>query len=260
MLEFQSGVDSAMAVRINTYTAMLIEEDWQRRNRGQPWRVPTVLPVVVYTGSAPWTAGSELVPEWPQELRVLAQYGQRLSYLLVAAGTANEVAGPRPNLADGLFRIERAKNPAELKSAVAWMRKALAEAGNPAVDAASLGWFNDVYIPSRARGLDVERLASWKEVPEMVEQHSNFWADAWIADGMAKGMADGMARGEERGAEAGRKELLMKQIRTRYGAGTAAAIAPLLEAVHSLPTLDEIGLWIVEGSSADALLAKVRGL
>ena len=85
----------------------------------------------------------------------------------------------------------------------------------------------------------------------MVEQHSNFWADAWIAEGMAKGMARG---------EAGRKELLMKLVRTRYGAGTAAAIAPLLEAVHSLPTLDEIGLWIVEGSSADALLSKVRAL
>ena len=86
----------------------------------------------------------------------------------------------------------------------------------------------------------------------MVEQHSNFWADAWIAEGMA--------RGAEQGAEAGRKELLMKLVRTRYGAGTAAAIAPLLEAVHSLPTLDEIGLWIVEGGSADALLSRVRAL
>ena len=82
----------------------------------------------------------------------------------------------------------------------------------------------------------------------MVEQHFDSWADEWIA------------KGEERGAAAGRKELLVKLIRKRFGAGTATVIAPLLDEVHSLPALDEIGLLIVDGSSADALLAKLRKL
>ena len=256
MLEFQSGVDRGMAVRINRYMAMLIEDDWLRRDKGQRWRVPTVLPVVVYTGSAPWTAGLELVPEWPQELRALEEYGQRLRYLLVEAGTATEVTGERANLADGLFRIERAKDRSQLVAALGWMRKALSEAGNPELDAASLGWFNDVYVPSRVRGVRVEQLTSWKEAPEMVEQHFDSWADAWIA----KGEKRGIAKGEERGAEAGRKELLVKQVRKRYGAGAATAIAPLLDEIRSLPALDEIGLWIVDGNSADDLLAKLRKL
>ena len=82
----------------------------------------------------------------------------------------------------------------------------------------------------------------------MVEQHCDSWADAWIA------------KGEERGAKAGRKELLVKLVRKRYGAGTATAITPLLDKVHSLPTLDEIGLSIIDGNSADDLLAKLRKL
>ena len=35
MLEFQSRVDRAMAVRVNTYTALLIEQHWQRRTAGR---------------------------------------------------------------------------------------------------------------------------------------------------------------------------------------------------------------------------------
>ena len=110
----------------------------------------------------------------------------------------------------------------------------------------------------------------------MVEQHFDSWADPWIAKGFAQGFAKGFAqgfekgfvkgfekgfaKGEERDAEAGRKQLLVKLVRKRYGAGTATAIAPLLDEVHSLPTLDEIGLWIVDGSSADDLLSKLRKL
>ena len=170
------------------------------------------------------------------------------------------MAGERPNLADGLFWIERAKNRTQLVAALDWMRNALAKAGNPEVDAATLRWFSDVYIPSRACVVDVEWLASWKEAPEMVEQHIDSWADAWIANGVAQGMAKGIAEGKEQGAEAGRKELLMKLVRRRYGTGTANTIAPLLDAVHSLPTLEEIGLCLVEGTSAEALIAKIRAL
>ena len=110
----------------------------------------------------------------------------------------------------------------------------------------------------------------------MVEQHFDSWADEWIAKGFAqgfakgfaqgfekgfvKGFAQGFAKGEERDAEAGRKELLVKLVRKRFGAGTAAVIAPLLDEVHSLPALDEIGLSTVDGSSADDLLAKLRKL
>ena len=90
----------------------------------------------------------------------------------------------------------------------------------------------------------------------MVEQHFDSWADPWIAKGFVQGFAQGFAKG----AEAGRKELLMKQVHKLYGAGTASVIAPLLDEVHSLPALDEIGLLIVDDTSADDLLAKLRKL
>ena len=78
----------------------------------------------------------------------------------------------------------------------------------------------------------------------MLDENFDSWADAWIAKGETKG----------------RKDLLLRLVRERYGDSTATAIAPALDAVRSLPTLDEIGVWIATCGTADALLARIRAL
>ena len=53
LLEFQSSVDSAMAVRVMTYTSLLYQkliDDGVLRRHG---KLPPVLPVVIYNGSRP---------------------------------------------------------------------------------------------------------------------------------------------------------------------------------------------------------------
>lgn len=53
MIEAQSTVDRAMAPRMTTLAAMYYEEQ-VRRHSGAP--VPQMLPIVYYTGRAPWNA------------------------------------------------------------------------------------------------------------------------------------------------------------------------------------------------------------
>ena len=268
MLEFQSGLDEGMAVRMNTYTAMFTEQEWRRREKGRRWQVPAVAPVVLYTGKRPWTAPQELAPEWPERLRGMEKYGRPMRYVLVETQTAPELEGREPNLADLMFRLERARNGEEAAAAIGLLGRALKQSGTEELAEALLGWFNNVWVRTRLRDVEVKPVASFKEVPKMLEENFNSWADEWIAKGeergLAKGEERGLAKGEERGLAKGevkgRKDLLLRQVRERYGDSTASEIAPTLDAIRSLPTLDDIGVWIVTCGTADALLARIRAL
>ena len=60
LLEFQSGVDRAMAVRMLTYSGLLYQKlvaEGVLRERGA---LPPVLPVVIYNGRSPWTAPADV--------------------------------------------------------------------------------------------------------------------------------------------------------------------------------------------------------
>ncbi len=60
-VEFQSFAEPAMALRMHAYTALLYENIFRRRKgAGRKHKLPTVLPVVLYTGKDPWTAPLEI--------------------------------------------------------------------------------------------------------------------------------------------------------------------------------------------------------
>ena len=72
ILEFQSTVDRAMAVRLLTYVGLLYEDLLKSGEIGPGDPLPPVLPVVIYNGSDPWTAKTDLAemidPSLPKEL------------------------------------------------------------------------------------------------------------------------------------------------------------------------------------------------
>ena len=57
LLEFQSTTDSAMALRVLEYTALLYGE-MLRRGVARPGALPPVVPVVLYNGDSPWARRS----------------------------------------------------------------------------------------------------------------------------------------------------------------------------------------------------------
>ena len=72
------------------------------------------------------------------------------------------------------------------------------------------------------------------------------WEQEWFRQGREAGLA------EERA-------LLRRQAARRFGAGTAEALAGLLEGVDDADRLAEIGEMIVDCGTGDELLDRVRG-
>ena len=88
-----------------------------------------------------------------------------------------------------------------------------------------------------------------KEVVEIVEPDINFMSGVYDR---------GFKAGRKEARAAGRKELLARQCRTRYGQDCASSLAKLLKPVNSTAKLDKVGDWIISCASADEFLAKVQ--
>ena len=83
LLEFQSHVDSYMAVRIMAYVALLYQGLIRSGQLTPSSTLPPVVPVVLYNGRGRWTASQNietLVEPMPGGLEL---YRPRLSYLLI---------------------------------------------------------------------------------------------------------------------------------------------------------------------------------
>ena len=253
MIEFQSTVEKDMILRMNIYSAMLL---WSqcKRIRGR-LELPKVAPVVVYTGTAPWTAATalaEVTPKWPRSLEPMGVCDQTMQYVLVSARDAPEIECRERNLADGLFRMERSDGKEEISAASVWMHEALQRANDEALEDNVVRWFNDVFCETRLTGMEA-KVSSLSEVPEMLDQNFESWADRFAAEGRAEGRAQGLAEG----AAQGRKQLLLRLVRARFGQESAAAVEPALRSIRSIPTLDEIGDWVIDCGSADTLIARI---
>ena len=80
LLEFQSGVDRAMAVRMLTYSGLLYQRlvaEGVLRERGA---LPPVLPVVIYNGRSPWTAPADVAELIAAGGAALARYQPSQQY------------------------------------------------------------------------------------------------------------------------------------------------------------------------------------
>ena len=93
LLEFQSGVDRAMAVRMLTYSGLLYQRlvaEGVLRERGE---LPPVLPVVIYNGRSPWTVPTDVAERRADPTGTLgARSGRPRSGLPYAASAGVSVA------------------------------------------------------------------------------------------------------------------------------------------------------------------------
>jgi hypothetical protein len=117
LLEFQSRIDSYMAVRILSYLGLLYQDLIRQQSADK--KLPPILPIVLYNGKPRWHAATdihELITSPPGRL---ADYTPRLKYLLLDEGALDE-SGPLAlkNLAAALFRLEKSASPAGMEQAI----------------------------------------------------------------------------------------------------------------------------------------------
>jgi hypothetical protein len=116
LIEFQSTVDPFMALRVLVYLGLLYQDLVQHRQLTPTGKLPPVLPLVLYNGSAPWGAVRELAELIEEVPGGLEQYRPRLRYcLLDEAQIADSELESLRNLAAALFRLEKSRGPEDIQ-------------------------------------------------------------------------------------------------------------------------------------------------
>ncbi len=236
LLEFQSGNDVHMALRVTTYVLLLYDLliKQEKIKAGQAY--PTVLPVVLYNGVAPWTAGTRLADmlsptmPWPS----LAPAG---GYILVDEGELlRQGLVPQEGLMSLLIRLEHCTDIEQFGELVQTVVKQTSGPYYEQARHAFFEWIKHELWPRNAPNHLVKNVHNFKELTVMLTQERVTWTDRILIQGREEGL--------EQGIQQGASELLERQLVRKFGPLSRdiqqrikAATAPELE-VWSLNFVD----------------------
>ena len=250
LLEFQSAVDRAMAVRMLTYTGLLYEKligGGELRAHGV---LPPVLPVVIYNGRGPWSAAVEVADLIAPVEPALARHQPSLRYFLLDEGRADRGDLPPGNLVSALIALEanrdRERLPALLDELIALLR----EQDDEELTNAFAAWARQALVPRRRRAEVPESLPGLQEVRTMLAETVQEWAAPWVEKGREEGIEKG--REEERA-------LLCRQAALKFDAAAGRRLAEALAGVRDADRLAEVGGWIIECRTPAELFARLAG-
>ena len=214
IIEFQSEPDPFMALRLLVYVGLLYQDLLRRNELPADGRLPPVLPVVLYNGTASWTGAVEfrelLTPTPPG----LERYQPRFQYLLLDEERYPQAAlAGTENLAAALFRLDRSRSRDELQAVVddllAWLatpeRRSLRRAFGIWLRRAFGIWLRRVFLRRRLPGAVIPEIDDLREVKAMLAERWEQWTREWEQRGLQQGLQQGEVR------------LLLKLLRQRFG-------------------------------------------
>ena len=192
LLEFQAQDDRLMALRILTYTGLLLLE----LARNQPpevagERLPAVLPVVLYNGTEPWTAapdmGSLITPVGPW----LAPYQPAQRYYLIDLQRVAADDLPYRNLLRAVARLEQSRSPEDVMRAVKALRRWLPKRGAEELRRAFVDWLCQIAGPLAPPGALVPAIRTLEEASMTLVERVAEWPKQWLREGHEQGVAEG---------------------------------------------------------------------
>lgn len=216
LIEFQSRDDPTMAIRVMAYLGLLYQSLIRHGMISASEPLPPVFPIVLYSGTASWRAAEDVADMLATSPEALRPYTPRLRYYLLdehrIAEAARAAGKALPaNLAGVAVGIETMRSRPEMQALGQTLLARLALLPPERFD--SLGavfteWVNRVV--ARRLGLDENRrlLANIQEVSMLSEQ--------------AGDLAEIFRR---EGREEAREQLLLSQLRHRFGDLPAAVVA-----------------------------------
>ena len=263
MLEFQSEVDFLMPLRIRNYVDNFHMERWRGKRFRSTDRLAPVLPIVLYTGTSPWSAAPRVIdlvtPGASGAGRGEAGVASRANPLFTGDGylaldTLRVAADDlrHDNAAALLAGLEN-PSPSRIAGQVTALRRRLSAHELAALREVMLLWAQQV--ARRRIGLDLEirdmaemdRLHESGDLEEYFAVRVRAWQDEYRAEGRAQGIEQGLA------AE---RALLRRLAARRFGAGTAERLAGLLAPIGDTRRLAEVGDWIIDCTTGDDLIAR----
>ena len=245
LLEFQSRVDRAMALRINAYTAQLYTKLF-RSGKGK--ELPLVLPVVIYDGRPPWSAArgtEEMVAAVEGDL---APYQLRQSFFLIDVRRLREEDLPEGNVLS--LRVRLAQG---LWSSIGADLRALGDDPEVAGDLARLFGKLLRHELERGRNVPADTRSKFEELAErgdLKAMESLF--DTAFGDGRVQGLAVGRKEGREQ-----QRMMLMHLTALKFDAGTASRLEAFLADVDDPERLVEIGSLLIASADGEEFLSRL---
>ena len=213
LLEFQSRPDPWMAVRMLVYVGLLYQ-DILNTSQNRLEKLPAVLPIVLYNGAPRWTEAvslAELLPDMPAGLQA---YQPGLRYLLLDEGifTEEELTGTR-NLAAALFRLEKSREPEDLRQVLANLIEWLQAPEQLRLRRSFAVWVGRVLLPRRLQGENLPEIENLQEVHAMLAERVEEWTKNWKQQGLQEGLQQGRQEGQQQGLQ----ESFMRLLSKRFG-------------------------------------------
>ena len=205
LIEFQSTVDSFMALRVLNYITNFYM-DFLVNNKGVN-KLPAVFPIVLYNGEAPWTAPvnlSALIEQTPP----LGAFGLDFQYFLIAENRYSQEALLNiRNIVSTLFLAESHYDIDVLE--VELLNLFSSEVDKEAVSL-FLNWFKQLAFHGRFESEDYESLESIyrteEEVKTMLVTALERERERFFQNGLREGEQKGRTEGEQKGRTEGKQE------------------------------------------------------
>ena len=255
LLEFQSTIDPAMAVRMLTYTALLYRRLVAHDVLREHGALPPVLPVVLYNGRRRWTAPVEVTNLLAAGSEALAPYQPSQRYYVLDVARVADADLPAGNLVSALIGLEKTRDAAGLREALKVLFDLLRRQKDDALTQAFVTWLHQGLRHAGRLPADGEDpLAQLRETQTMLEETVREWTREWLAQGIEQGRAQGIEQGRHE-----ERALLCRQAARKFDAGAAEGLAAALAGVTDPDRLARVGDWIIECATGSELLARVRG-
>ena len=278
LVEFQSGRDADMALRMASYAAALYAELETAGVVRAGGPRPPIFPLLIHNGPSRWTASTALdkliaqpappaianaspqdIEDARQAARDLAAFQLQHAYWPLDFHPHREDDAHAGNAMSVMIGLESASTPGGLLPPLQVLREL---AQRPLAE-----WM--LVWTLRRMGVDDEtaeemrRMASLDEFRSQLEERARGWTEQWFAQGREEGIEQGRAEGMEQGIQRARAEgvaaqraALRRQAALRFGAA-AERLDPFLARVNSLAKLAEISVWVMT-DTLDELAAKVE--
>ena len=229
--------------------------------RRPPEPLPSVLPIVLYHGKAQWTAKEDMAGLCAAPAENLASYQPAQRYFLL---DLDRYSAPLPegrNLFAILVRLVQSRSLEEEAAVVDVLIEWLHEETAPEdLVRAFWAWMGYAHVPAWRRGMNWPGLRDWREAGTMLRESVNEWTTKWREEGRIVGRTEGRTEGRVEGRVEGQAAVICRLAARKFGPETADRLAGYLAKISDPERLGEVGEWLLECDSGEALLARVARL
>ena len=251
LIEFQSSVDKYMALRMMVYVGLLYQDLIKRGDVLADGRLPPILPIVLYNGSARWTAATDVLELIPPVPGLVEQFKPQLKYLLIDenAYPDAELASLK-NLVAAVFRIEHPATPESIRALLSHLNEWLSD--RPDLRRMFALWIRATLMRKAEYRIVLPQLDDLQELNVMLAERLEAWAHGYKAEGVQQGVQQGIQQGMQQGMQEGRRleaaGMLITLLRGRFGALPEHVVAR----INQSPP-DILEMWFQRAINAQAL-------